>query len=124
MDMRPHESGYVLLYDASVGQWLEFSRPAEIVSVFNAADVVPAIELIEKIVSKGYWAAGFVAYEAAPGFDDALQVHAAQHGLPLLYFGLYREPRAVMLPQAAWKGMQWQPDISETEYAAALRRIR
>ena len=51
------------------------------------------LQEVENFVNANGWhAAGFVSYEAAPAFDDAL--HVLDTGeFSLLWFGLYAEPR-------------------------------
>ncbi|MEI2688691.1 MAG: hypothetical protein V9H69_02875 [Anaerolineae bacterium] len=52
----------------------------------------PALRrVVAGVEAEGLHAAGFIAYEAAPGFDPALVVRGPV-ALPLLWFGLYRPP--------------------------------
>ena len=48
--------------------------PVGVVEATRPDEVVGAIEAAEASASRGLWVAGFVAYEAAPGLDPALQV--------------------------------------------------
>ena len=56
----------------------------------QVADVLPALVEVERAVSAGLHAVGFVAYEAAAAFDPALATHPPEPGVPLLAFGLFR----------------------------------
>jgi para-aminobenzoate synthetase/4-amino-4-deoxychorismate lyase len=120
---------------APVGQ-LEARTPSEVVAVLDAAEAAAA---------RGLYAAGFVAYEAAPAFDRALAVrqhpaaHSAAH-LPLAWFGLFAEshPAAPLpladLPAAALDGESGRPrragdapwigEIDAAEHAGAVEAIR
>ena len=71
-----------------------FARPHRIIVAQTVPDVLPALRMVQETVSGGAYAAGYVGYEAAPAFDDALRVwegkpEAFASGLPLLWFGLY-----------------------------------
>ena len=46
---------------------------------------------MQKAVDDGYYAAGYVSYEAAPAFDEAYRVKA-QSQMPLLWFGIFEKP--------------------------------
>jgi para-aminobenzoate synthetase / 4-amino-4-deoxychorismate lyase len=77
-----------ILRDAAAGKWRLFERPRELVVARTLSDVVPALTKVESACASGAYAAGFIAYEAAPAFDPALVVRADDE-FPLLWFGLY-----------------------------------
>ncbi len=107
------------------GQGRTFSAPTEIVAATTLDGVLPALAAVEKAVQAGAWAAGYVAYEAAPAFDAALTTPSAGP-LPLLWFGLYSEPQPFQLGNAA-KGATpgpWEPLVSEADYMRAIETIR
>src|SRR5206468_6029066 len=73
---------------------LEARRPAEVPEVLEAA---------EAAASRGLWAAGLVAYEAATGLDPVLRVRARDEGgpfagLPLAWFALFEGRQETNLP--------------------------
>ncbi len=76
---------------------------------------------------EGFYAAGFVAYEAAPAFDRALAVKD-DSGFPLLWFGLYAGVEEVELPglAAGAEGgeMEWQATVGEAEFCREVARIK
>ncbi len=75
--------------DAGQKSWLEFRQPASVLIARQPGEVLPALEELDAAVQRGCWAAGFLAYEAAPAFDAAL--HTRRPGpLPLLWFGIYK----------------------------------
>jgi para-aminobenzoate synthetase / 4-amino-4-deoxychorismate lyase len=127
--MNPSDSslapGRVVLRDAERGRWLEFSRPREFVAAAKVSDVTAGLRRVEAAVATGgLYAAGFVAYEAAPAFDPALQVRSAG-GFPLLWFGLYECVEEIDLPAAAAGAHSaWQPSVTSAEYLGALARIK
>lgn len=118
----------IVLHDAQDGRWLHFRHLEQVFSATRRADVVPLLQRIERRVEEeGFWAAGFLAYEAAPAFDPALPVRQPAPDFPLLWFGLYREPVSVELepaPSPALPPLPWQPTVTPAQYAAAIAAIK
>lgn len=103
-----------------------FTGPREIVTAYRVEDVWPALLRVAAEVDAGAWAAGFLAYEAAPAFDEALDAHHPAPGLPLLWFGLYdgyTEAEAAPAP-GAWRVGPWAASVTEADYRAAIAQIR
>ena len=118
----------VILRDGQRGVWLRFHAPHRIIQAVTAADVIPGLRDLEEHVTKdGLYAAGFIAYEAAPGLDPALTVKESS-GFPLLWFGLYGPPEEVAPPPSspdfALDPIPWTPSESGDEYFRALGKIR
>jgi para-aminobenzoate synthetase/4-amino-4-deoxychorismate lyase len=96
----------------------------------HADEVAPAIEQIERAARSGLWAAGFVSYEAAPGFDPFLNVHPmppAGGPIPLVWFGLFERCRDIDLPVPGDRGDRrrgWKPSVSREEYDRSIEEIR
>ncbi|MCC7299781.1 MAG: aminodeoxychorismate synthase component I [Verrucomicrobia bacterium] len=103
-------------------QWLSFSEPVEVLTARTPDEVFQALEKIE---ASGLWAAGFISYEAAGAFDDALKTHSPG-SLPLLQFGLFRNADTVQLPKSegAYQLGEWMPSVTRGEYAAAIAAIK
>jgi para-aminobenzoate synthetase/4-amino-4-deoxychorismate lyase len=119
-----------LVHDASARRWLWFRDPVAVVSARAPAEVVPALAEVEAAVEgRGLLAAGFLAYEAAPALDQALQVRAGG-AAPLLWFALFRGAETVPAPDEPEGGaldtvaLAWRPSVSPARYRAALARIR
>jgi para-aminobenzoate synthetase/4-amino-4-deoxychorismate lyase len=113
------------------GSPLCFENPTEIIVARTLAEVRPALRRVQAATEAGFWAAGYVAYEAAPAFDPALCVHAESGDLPLLWFGIFEaptleSPHPVSIPVATgeFKPAEWQPESSRTEYDQAIQTIR
>jgi para-aminobenzoate synthetase/4-amino-4-deoxychorismate lyase len=125
---RPDMINSVVIHDATQHKWLHFRDPLRIITAHRIEEVVPALNVIEELVSKGgLYAAGFIAYEAAPAFDSALAVK--EDGVfPLVWFGLYDEPEEVSLPttQASHQDqpLLWQPSVRQEAYKNAIERIK
>lgn len=105
---------------------LTFTAPREIIQAHALEEVAPALLRVQTAVDSGLYAAGLLAYEAAPAFDASLQCHPPGD-FPLLYFGLYDTPSRlafsgtvpdVDLPK------DWKPLLSELAYRHTVEKIR
>jgi para-aminobenzoate synthetase/4-amino-4-deoxychorismate lyase len=108
------------------GKWLHFAQPRRVISATNLHEVRAALQEVEELVnSNGWHAAGFVSYEAAPAFDDALQVQDARD-FPLLWFGLYTKPRVLQLPalETSHTVLEWKPSTRRESYNTAIEKIK
>jgi para-aminobenzoate synthetase/4-amino-4-deoxychorismate lyase len=118
------QSGEVLL--KSKDEWLHFSKPLKVVVAVNTGDVLPALNEVEgSVFNDDLYAAGFLSYEAAPAFDQALHVLPVQD-FPLLWFGLYSQPNIISLPTPTKEAGQpnWIPTIEREQYNAAIVTIK
>lgn len=103
----------------------------ELVAV-RASEVVPVLAEVEAAAERGWWAFGYVSYEAAAGLDADLPVVAdgAADGLPLAWFGLCRSPAEVppMPPpangQPSYTAGAWEAGWSRPAYQDAFVRVR
>src|SRR4051812_27447209 len=118
-----------ILRDAATAKWRLFERPRELVVARAVAEGVPALEKIESECARGLFAAGFLAYEAAPAFDPALRVREAA-GFPLLWFGLYENfhdlpDEAVELPaRDAEIPAHWASSIDKDRYMQVFETLQ
>ncbi len=71
--------------------WIAFSNPVETLTAWNLTDVGRLIDRVASWTESGKFAAGFTAYESAPAFDPAFEVHFSE-GEPLAVFHLYDSP--------------------------------
>ena len=104
-----------------------FSNPSEIIETRKLSEVKGAFEKIEKAAAAGLFAAGFVAYEAAPAFDPALKTREPDGTLPLLRFGLYASCRVIdEIPRAegAAPSGEMLPELSPAEYSSAVENVK
>ena len=109
------------------GVWQRFVEPVQVVAAWTAGEALAALRTVETAVSThNLTAAGYISYEAAAALD--LEVHAPPpDGLPLLWFGLYRQPEPLTaLPPAAgaYQIGAWRPALGPEAYAAAIARIK
>jgi para-aminobenzoate synthetase/4-amino-4-deoxychorismate lyase len=115
-----------VLYDPQTDQWLRFCDPVEEIEVHLLDDVPSALNKIEqRVEQEGLFAAGYVSYEAAPAFDDALKTNAASD-FPLLRFGLFAKVEQIELPAApeAVTLPDWQPQEDAGTFSRKVNEIR
>ncbi|WP_040655345.1 chorismate-binding protein [Rubidibacter lacunae] len=115
----------VLLHDAAARHWLLFRAPTEIYVARSPAEVVRVLNTVQaQVTATGCYAAGFVAYEAAPGFDSAL-IARSPGEFPLAWFGIYPRPESFAWPDTrpANVPLLWEPSVDDCGYRDAIRRI-
>jgi para-aminobenzoate synthetase/4-amino-4-deoxychorismate lyase len=107
--------------------WLLFRSPLSVISTSRIDDVLLCLADVESAVARGYHAAGFISYEAAPAFDSALTTRPPGE-LPLLWFGVYDRPDPIDQLPAASHGdlpaISWRPEMDEPAYRSAVEAIK
>ena len=102
-----------------------FTRPTEIITAYTTDQVRPALSRFERASAEGFYAAGFVSYEAAPAFDRALTVRPGAV-VPLLWFGIFERPTE--FERAAGGGefrlSEWSPSVCRAEYERNVEAVR
>ena len=119
--------------DFACDRALVLREPVGILQALRPEEVAGLLCRVERAVSDGAWAAGFVTYEAAPGLDPSLTVRRPAPGrpfcdLPLAWFALFAraEHSKPVAPPAAGGSSpaRWRPETSDADYEAAVGRIR
>ena len=89
------------------------------------------LEAVESETLDGAWAAGFVSYEAAPGFDPSLSVfpaRAGRVGVPAAWFGIFEsaEEAAPVVPASpgAYTTTEWRSETDGHAYEAKVDVLR
>jgi len=126
--MIPMTANTVILYDSSNQNWLLFERPVSVLTTRHLEEILPFLHQIDQATqTEDLWAAGFLSYEAAPAFDPSFPAYTPGE-LPLLWFGLYRQPKVIELPVNTsppdLSEIQWTPNIERGEYIRAITSIR
>lgn len=102
-----------------------FGNPVRVINAYSLAEVRPALRDVQAVADAGCYAAGYVAYEAAPAFDPALQVNAPQSSLPLLWFGVFSEPCGIQEQASGeYHVSEWEADSDFAHYEEAIAHIR
>jgi para-aminobenzoate synthetase/4-amino-4-deoxychorismate lyase len=92
-------------------------------------DVQPAVQAAEHAAREGNWVGGFISYDAAPAFDDALTVSShSKNPLPLAWFGVFAEARVADFELARSSRAQtrpkWSLNTNESDYAQRVEDIQ
>ncbi len=102
-----------------------FKGPREVVVARTVGEVLPALRRVERAGEAGLYAAGFVAYEAAPAFDSALRVRAPCE-VPLVWFGIFDAPshEAPAGRGGEFELSGWEASVTRGEYARRVEEAR
>jgi len=102
-----------------------FRNPVRVIEARTLAEVRPALRAVQAAADAGFYAGGYVAYEAAPAFDAAFQVNAPSPDLPLLWFGVFTGSCAPEeKPPGECHVSDWEADGDFAAYQAAICGIR
>jgi len=107
-----------------------FGAPRQVLVAHQLGDVRPLLAAVQAAAQQGFWCVGYLRYEAAPAFDVALTVQAADG--PLAWFAVYDEalpwpddaPHAQANLAASAVQAQWQESCPRPAFDAAMRRIQ
>jgi len=99
---------------------LQFSNPIKILTAQTTNEIMPCMMALQQAVEKGFYAAGYISYEAAPAFDKELQVKTG-NTMPLLWFGIFNEPihqplNYKDLNNEDTYSKEWKPSVAVKEY--------
>jgi para-aminobenzoate synthetase / 4-amino-4-deoxychorismate lyase len=109
-------------------------EPVGVLQAMRPDEVPGVIQAAWQAAARGLWAAGFVAYEAAPGFDPALRVRSREledpfAALPLAWFGMFERSEETLLPDPPADAPEqepgsWVPSVTRERYDRAIAEIR
>ena len=127
INFEPNSENQLIIYDESTKNWYCFRNPLKILMAAEPVEIIPLLDEMERTVSeKGCYAAGFVSYEAASGFDPSLKTRPPGD-FPLAWFGIFSPPEKVELPEISkesFPDVSWNPGIKEQEYSRGFRKIK
>jgi para-aminobenzoate synthetase/4-amino-4-deoxychorismate lyase len=107
------------------GRSLQFGAPVHTLVAGTRDEVRDVVAAAGSARDEGFWVAGYVAYEAAPAFDEALVTLDPDPALPLAWFGVHEQP----LQQTGWPATgeyrlgAWRSDTDERTYRACVAEI-
>jgi para-aminobenzoate synthetase/4-amino-4-deoxychorismate lyase len=129
--------------DVVAGTTTRFDRCQRELVASTAVQVPEVLAQVQAATEAGWWAFGYVGYEAAPGLDDSLVVAPSfsatpgDDGLPPAWFGLYPPPTVVdysPLPEPApdtvpdtpggYQTGRWTPVWSPAAYRNAVDSVQ
>jgi para-aminobenzoate synthetase / 4-amino-4-deoxychorismate lyase len=105
---------------------LLFEHPETLISCRRLSDLSAALQEIETALDRGFYAAGFLSYEAGYAFENRLREERAWD-FPLLMMGIYRPPQAHPLNFKSsdhWRIEDLRLKISERDFSVDIERIR
>lgn len=101
-----------------------FTEPHAVLEAKSLEDVAAIFEQVDRYTSQGYYAAGYVSYEAAPAFHPEMAVHEGAE-MPLAWFGIYSETQAPKpADDADYEVSAWALEGSVPEYKNGIQKIR
>lgn len=105
---------------------LLFSEPLEVLETSTLSEVPAILEKVEKAVGEGFYAAGYVSYEAAPAFHPEMHVQTGGE-MPLVWFGIFNEPKksfSIPEEQQPYRVSEWEMASSVEHYKAGIQQIK
>lgn len=98
-----------------------FGAPLKVLRADDLSQVRAVLAEVDELARSGLWCVGFVAYEAAPAFDEAFDVHPSQG--PLVWFGVYEHPLTEPAIETLTQAGRLQVAKSEWEAGADMARF-
>lgn len=102
-----------------------FREPVKVLCTETLSEVRPLLREVQNWVRQGFYAAGYLAYEAAQAFDPAMP--GGRPGqMPLLWFGIFEYPSpAPEFPEVQdSQDIQWRTQISEEDYQQNIATVK
>ncbi len=117
--------------DAIAGRSFVLVDPVDELIAYSIEEVIPTINRASQASRDGMWVGGYIAYEAAPAFDDSLAAHSIE-GEPLAWFGVFGSvateddgpPDVSVLSGAPYSVSGWTPSLAIDEYREAFQAVR
>jgi para-aminobenzoate synthetase / 4-amino-4-deoxychorismate lyase len=107
--------------------WQSFEQPETVIACKDISAVKDCLIKTQDFVDRGYYAAGFITYEAAPGVDIALNTKTKPSTLPLVWFGIFRKVSIISElpePQRGYSLSPWTPEVTRQQYLENIERIK
>jgi para-aminobenzoate synthetase / 4-amino-4-deoxychorismate lyase len=109
-----------------------FTKPIEVISCWRLDEVKPSLNKIEKMLDNGFFAAGFLSYEAGFAFEPIFS-QVKDYDFPLLWFGIFEKPLRFdhkyiefqeNSPSKEYSIEGIDADISEKEYTDSVKNVK
>lgn len=105
-----------------------FTKPIKELKTRDLDQVEALLREVEAYQEAGFYAVGYVSYEAAPAFEKKLAVHQAPlMGEYLLYFTIHEEVETLPFPEdyeAVDLPANWQEEVDAPAYQQAIETIQ
>ena len=104
-----------------------FTKPIKELKTKNLDQVEALLREVEAYQEQGFYAVGYVSYEAAPAFEKKFAVHPAPLlGEYLLYFTIHEEVETLPFPEdyeAVDLPANWKEEVEAPAYQEAIETI-
>ena len=104
-----------------------FTKPLKELKTRDLGQVETLLREVEAYQEAGFYAVGYVSYEAAPAFEKKLAVHPAPlMGEYLLYFTIHEKVETLPFPEdyeAVDLPANWQEEVEAPAYQKAIETI-
>ena len=104
-----------------------FTKPIKELKTRNLDQVEALLREVEAYQEKGFYAVGYVSYEAAPAFEKKFAVHPAPlMGEYLLYFTIHEKVETLPFPEdyeAVDLPANWKEEVEAPAYQEAIKTI-
>ena len=104
-----------------------FTKPIKELKTRDIDQVETLLREVEAYQEAGFYAVGYVSYEAAPAFEKKLAVHPAPlMGEYLLYFTIHQEVETLPFPEdyeAVDLPANWKEEVEAPAYQEAIKTI-
>lgn len=104
-----------------------FTKPIKELKTRDIDQVEALLREVEAYQEKGFYAVGYISYEAAPAFEKKLAVHPAPlMGEYLLYFTIHEEVETLPFPEdyeAVDLPANWKEEVEAPAYQEAIKTI-
>ena len=104
-----------------------FTKPIKELKTRNLDQVEDLLREVEAYQKQGFYAVGYVSYEAAPAFEKKFAVHPAPlMGEYLLYFTIHEKVETLPFPEhyeAVDLPANWKEEVEAPAYQEAIETI-
>ena len=115
----------IIIKQARKNEWWQFSKPLKVWQTHRLEEVIPILEELQELMrlQRYYWV-GFISYEAAPAFDDALKTQVPS-SFPLIWMAQFDKKEKIQLPEPTQKDdLDWSLSMPEEEYLNRFEKLQ
>ncbi|GAJ99932.1 chorismate-binding protein [Geomicrobium sp. JCM 19055] len=110
-------------------QAMRFTNPVAIVSTTEGTEVLTCLQEIENWTTNGYYAAGYITYEAGAYLSKELPINdfVRDESDPLIWFGIYDEPKSSSQAETTnepYHVTGWEQENSREAYTQAIAKVK
>lgn len=122
--MKPISLVFEFANEQGVKQPIFFTQPIKIIVAEQEEDVLTKLADVQAAVDAGYYAAGYVSYEAAPAFDKNFTVKS-EPNMPLVWFGIFEKTLPVPEENEGFFQLSdWTTEMPKEQYEAGFNKIK